>query len=598
MDLSSRSLPCLHGLLFVLYCFILLTARGDAFTLFLFSTTRGKPTRLSSALAPPDEPWDDGTSDLIATCIPGLSTILAQELVSLGCRAVTPMGSAAVRFQADGPTALCSLLWARTPHKIMESVLESAPVLYTRQDLHQYVYDGVPVQRLLGNGEGGLLSLSVTTVMNAPRHVPADINHSHYTALTIKNTLCDRVRDLRGDRPNVDLVNPDVPLVAVMRGDAATGGAQLSLYRQVHSQGSLHKRGYRAGTAIHKAALKESLAAGLLYQAGWHDTCRQAQRDGRPLPLLLDPMAGSGTLILEGLCMAADVAPHLLRIKTSMGADAAAAAHQIPPMLRWKEYADLRRDVWPDLLRQATQRAKTGIQWLQTNHGNGPRVYVNDLHTGALALLDESLHMAGLPAGLVDITAGDCADWKPSILHHDDASNDEPWTVVCNPPWGVRLEENVDDSWQALSHFLKQTCPAGRTKAHVLSGNAKATKQLGLRRSQSMPIKVGTQDLRWLQYELHGPDYYRHRETTFDDGDDDDSAPAKPNARPSVQRISDSFPDSSTFRARQQRPRSADGNRRQEQQPRGRPGAAADTKKKSRKTTRVATTKANEWLLD
>ena len=55
----------------------------------------------------------------------------------------------------------------------------------------------------------------------------------------------DVVRELRGDRPNVNLDDPDVPIVAVLLGNSNGNGAQLSLYRQLHGPGSLHKRGYR-----------------------------------------------------------------------------------------------------------------------------------------------------------------------------------------------------------------------------------------------------------------------------------------------------------------------------------------------------------------
>jgi 23S rRNA G2445 N2-methylase RlmL len=442
---------------------------------------------------------NDDLASFVATCVPGLSKILAQELEDLGCRDVTTTGSSAVRFQADGATALRTLVWARTPHKLLELLGESPPTLQNRQDLHQYVHDEIPVAALLGDGKGGLLTLSVSTLLNAPRSIPADINHSHFTALTVKNALCDKVRELRGDRPSVDLVNPDVPLMAVLRGTPS--GAQLSLFRQLHVN-SLHKRGYRPPT-IHKASLKESLAAGLLLQAGWQTTCRKAQQEGELSPLLLDPMAGSGTLVLEGLFIAADLAPHLLRIKT---ADAEVAqSHQLPPMLRWKDYSDLRSTVWPDLLREAAQRAKVGLQWLRSSSEDSAcRIQANDIHTGALALLEESLEICGV-TDLVELTAGDCADWQPRVGENGDSSDKAAWTVASNPPWGVRLTDDVEESWEAMGEFLKQKCPPGRTTAYLLSGDAVATKRLGLRRSQSMPVKVGTQDLRWLQYELHTP---------------------------------------------------------------------------------------------
>lgn len=386
----------------------------------------------------------------------------------------------------------------------------------------------------------------------------------------------------------MNLENPDVPLVAVIRGTES--GAQLTLYRQLHSNSSLHKRGYRPST-IHKAALKESLAAGLLMQANWHQTCQDAREAGAKAPILIDPMAGSGTLVLEGLLMAADVAPHLMRIKTSIQAEEA-AVHQIPPMLRWKDYSHLKEHVWPQLLRQATTRAKEGLQWLRSNNGGGKsRVQVNDMHTGALALFDESLALAGLD-GLVDIHAGDCIDWQPVI---SDGNEEESWTVVCNPPWGVRLEENVDASWEALGKFLKQTCPGGRTKAFILSGNAGATKSLGLRRSQSMPIKVGTQDLRWLEYELRGPVSLLstseettppHVEKLSHDqwGDGDRHIEEGPSQRRRVPpRVSGRVPE----RARH------DNNRKTNRAP-----DAPYQKRKQQTSHRAPAAQDNEWLID
>lgn len=563
------------------------------------SARRGGPLAVASRSHDNrEDAWDERQeeeSSFIATCVPGLSHILAQELQALGCTDVTSTGNAAVRFHANGSTALECLIWARTPHKIMEFLVESPPTLQTRQELHSFVYDQVHVQSLLGNGQGGLLSLAiVSTILNSPKLIPADINHSHYTALTIKNALCDAVRDLRGDRPNVNLDDPDVPLVAVLRGTTA-GGAQLSLYRQLHGPGSLHKRGYRPST-IHKAALKESLAAGLLLQAQWHGTCQKARKTGAAPPVLLDPMTGSGTLVLEGMLMAADLAPHLMRIKTSSTTEAA-AMQQLPPVLRWRDYSHLRQTAWPNLLRQATQRGKDGIQWLRSSSSR-PCIFVNDLHTGALSLLDDSLSIMGMDGGIVDINAGDCADWQPAIPNDKDGEGDDQhWTVVCNPPWGVRLEENVDSSWEALGHFLKQNCPPGRTTAWILSGHAQATKRLGLRRSQSMPVKVGTQDLRWLQYELHnGPtDAEPKRSLRRDEAEEVRPKRRLDNQFTTRERMIGVKRSSRAMTASDKPYRSNRGDKRS-----GRPSDKSPERKTrpQKKPSQVPASDGNEWLID
>ena len=86
------------------------------------------------------------------------------------------------------------------------------------------------------------------------------LNHSHYSALQVKNALVDQQRDLWGERSSVDLEDPDLSLqVHLGRGDAV-----LSLDG---SGGSLHRRGYRASMGA--APLKENLAAGLIRLTGW-----------------------------------------------------------------------------------------------------------------------------------------------------------------------------------------------------------------------------------------------------------------------------------------------------------------------------------------
>jgi len=259
--------------------------------------------------------------------------VLQDELLELGCVAVQGSGKSAVAFGVpDLKTVLQVLLWCRTAHKIMEALVETQEPLFTRDDLYQFVQDNIPVDDLLLADAKGKdwLTLSVHVTLNNPKYIPADINHSHYTALQIKNALVDAARD-RDSRPTVDTTDHvDVPLTAVLRGipgdpmphsQFPSAGAHLSLYRGIHT-GSLHRRGYRYGTAVHKAALKESTAAGLLYAAGWPATTITQKQ------VLVDPMMGSGTLVLEAAMMAADLAPGLMRLKCGV------PASLDPPILR------------------------------------------------------------------------------------------------------------------------------------------------------------------------------------------------------------------------------------------------------------------------
>jgi putative N6-adenine-specific DNA methylase len=412
----------------------------------------------------------------LATCIPGLSNVLAGELRELGAVDIETSGNAAVTFRGPSKTGLTALLWLRTVHRLMELVATDRN-LETRQDLHEFVANEVNVQNLLGNGKGGLLTLSVHSILNQPSLLPKDLTHSHYTSLTIKNALCDSIRSMRGDRPDVELDDPDVPLVCILRG-MPDSTAEVSLYRQLHSPGSLHKRGYRSNAAIHKAAMKESLAAGLLLGAGWADVVKELKNNPTPTTVM-DPMAGSGSLILEAAMMAADIAPGLMRIKCE-------GPQAPPPMLRWKSSAGL-DDVWRELLMESTQRAKTGLQWAK----NAPlTLLANDVHGGALDICEASLQQAGL-LHLVKMSQGDCVSME--------VSPGSKTLVYTNPPWGVRLDTDMEASWESLRHLLRNVCPPN-TEAWVLSGNKAATKHLGLKRSNSLQVKTAEQDLRWIQY--------------------------------------------------------------------------------------------------
>jgi len=413
----------------------------------------------------------------LATCLPGLAGVVEQEIIDTiqGAYNVETSGTAAVQFEGDSvKVGLQALLHTRATHKVME-FLGSGDNICSRQDVYDFVQQHVNVKQLLGDGKGGLLTISVHVVLTNARDIPSDINHSHYTALTIKNALVDAVRELKsGERPCVDIESADVPLVAVVRG--AGDDTCISLYRQFHN-GSLHKRGYRSFSSMHKASMKESMAAGLLL--GTEYDFENANK-----LTLVDPMAGSGSLLLEACMILGNVAPGLMRIKCGV------PGSNLPPVLKWKNDEEDTAKLWKEVLLDATQRAKSGLSRLRSSPSI--KIVANEIHPGALDLLEESLHQAGF-SDIVEIHQGDCQDFI--------VPNTDKCLVVTNPPWGVRLTQDMHESWEALRVFLRENSPPG-TEAWVLSGNKEATKHLGLRRSQSMVLQTGQQDLRWIQYNI------------------------------------------------------------------------------------------------
>jgi putative N6-adenine-specific DNA methylase len=420
------------------------------------------------------------TQTYMATCIPGLASVLSEELTELRCQQVTPASTSAVWFQADLPTVLRVILWVRTAHKVLE-LLATAEDIRDKDGLYQWIQNTIPVTEVLQSNSNQQqqpsqwLTLSVQVIRNQVTQLPSDLTHSHFTALTIKNALVDQARELSSDRPSVSLEDPDVPLVAILHG--SRGAAQVSLYRQLHTD-SLHKRGYRSGDAIHKAAMKESLAAGLLRQAGFSSPSQFHQKT------ILDPMAGSGTLLIEAALMAANIAPGLVSIKCG--------GTMRPPVVRWHHTQDV-MSLWKDMLREATQDAKTGLQVLRESQSC--RFYGNELHPGALQLFQDSLYQAGL-SDLVEIQQGNCNTYEIT------SSKGRAVIVVTNPPWGIRLDsDGEEEAWDDLRTFLRSQLPPG-SEAWILSGNKNSTRQLKWKRTNMFPIQTGQQQLRWIQYKV------------------------------------------------------------------------------------------------
>lgn len=482
---------------------------------------------------------DDDMRSYFATCIPGLHNVLANELRSFGASNVQKQGSSGVSFEGSPKVGLKTILWCRTAHKVMELIGSSLDGGYdfdsdysegirNRDDLYQFTKSAIHTPSLLGNGSGGLLTLSVETIYTSM--VPKELCHSHFTALTVKNSLVDAVRELRSDRPDVDVNDADVPLVAVIRGrrvykdgrrdwrrrdksqpcndnfEAAEEDlvADVDLYRCLHSGGSAHRRGYRKmsedsdNALIHKAALKESLAAGLLLQAGWDKLVNAARGDGKGA-VLIDPMAGSATLPVEAALIACDMAPGLSKIASWRSGNGSRNPHRYPPAIRWKDFSDL--ETWDELLADAKTRALAGIKFAASPLKNGQSnvsIYCNEKNPGAVQLARSSIKNAGV-SRIVSLFEGDCIDWN---LENGGSSCVIPSRTifVSNPPWGKRLSQDIDDSWVNLREFLRRE--ASDCEVWVLSGNKDLTKILRMKRSNSLAIRTAEEELKWLQYHV------------------------------------------------------------------------------------------------
>ncbi|WP_223642834.1 class I SAM-dependent RNA methyltransferase [Corallococcus sp. EGB] len=217
---------------------------------------------------------------LFATAARGTEDLLAEELKELGARRIR-QDRGGVRFMAALDEALNVCLWSRIAMRVLYPLGEfDAP---GAQGLYDAVAS-VPWEEHL--------TTDVTFAVDANLK---DTGHAHsgFVALKVKDAIVDRMRDKLGARPDVDTRNPDVSVVAHLVKD------KLSLSLDLCGE-PLHRRGYRVRPT--PAPLKENLAAALLRAAGYTGT-----------EALVDPMCGSGTLVIEGGLIARKRAPGIGR---------------------------------------------------------------------------------------------------------------------------------------------------------------------------------------------------------------------------------------------------------------------------------------------
>jgi len=363
-----------------------------------------------------------------ASCGKGLEYLLADEMIALGCsRATAAMAGANV--EGELVDAQRAVLWSRLASRVLWPLAD-----FECPDEHA-LYAGVaalPWPEHLGEGH--------TLAVDA--HVSGDaITHARYAAQRVKDAVVDVMREKTGARPDVDVEAPDLRINLVVRKGRAIVSIDLG-------GGPLHRRGWRETQG--EAPLKENLAAAVLMRGGWPKLYAEGGA-------LLDPMCGSGTLLIEGALMAADVAPGLLRHGRSLPT-------------RWRGY-DLQ--AWRELTEDARQRETVGRANLR------PVFYGSDVDPHAVRAARENAEVAGIR----DALYLDVRDVRtlPEL-------SSERGLVACNPPYDARLAADPA-LYRALGDALKRGTPGWR--ASLLCGDAELAYATGLRAAKKYQVFNG-----------------------------------------------------------------------------------------------------------
>ncbi|HMB64743.1 MAG TPA: THUMP domain-containing protein, partial [Eudoraea sp.] len=228
---------------------------------------------------------------MVAKTMFGFEPLLAKELRNLGAGNVEE-GIRNVSFDGDTGFMYKANLCLRTAIKILKPV----HTFYARDEKELY-------QKIYAFDWSVYLDAKATFAIDSTIHSKT-FTHSLYVSQKVKDAIVDKFRDTGGRRPGVDVTSPDVRLNVHMQENRCTVSLDSS-------GSSLHQRGYKTVTNI--APINEVLAAGLLLLSGW---------DGRSD--FLDPMCGSGTLIIEAAMIACNIPANINR--------------ELFAFQRWKDY--------------------------------------------------------------------------------------------------------------------------------------------------------------------------------------------------------------------------------------------------------------------
>ena len=370
---------------------------------------------------------------MLAKTLFGFEELLAQELRDLGASRVTP-GVRNVSFEGDLGFMYKANLACRTAIKILKPIASFN--VFREDDLYDKVKAVAWEQYLDQDG-----TLAVDATVFSKR-----FTHSKYIALKTKDAIVDRFRERTGERPSVDLDRPDLRINIHIDRNICT----LSLDS---SGASLHKRGYRVETAL--APISEVLAAGLVLLSGY-----KGQSD------FMDPMCGSGTILVEAAMIAANIPANLNR--------------DVFGFESWNDFDVELYETIEDALLKRIREVPFKIMGVD-----------KDART--------------LSKAKANIKAANLSDFI-QVEHRDFFGSEKPseryWHLVFNPPYDERLTlSDVSEFYGNIGNTLKRGYPG--SQAWLITSNEDALKSVGLRPSKKIKLFNGKLPAKFVQYQMY-----------------------------------------------------------------------------------------------
>jgi len=369
---------------------------------------------------------------MVATTLQGLEDVLARELSKIGGNDIK-ISKRAVRFSADKDLLYKGNLQLRTAIRLLKTLKK----FQAKNDDELY-------EKVKGIDWTELFDVEKTFLIRSA--VSGQIfTNGQYAALKCKDAIADCFREKFGQRPSVDMRNPNIVIHVKIWNDEVI----ISL----DSSGlPLNKRGYRQAQA--EAPMNECLAAGALLLAGY-----EGKRN------LVDGMCGSGTLSIEAALIANNISPGLLRDEFSF--------------MHWKGFDE---ELYQIIHQATVNRIKE----------NPLKIVGYEKEFNTLSMAREAAEIAGV-SDLVDFRLGSFFEEDPLPL---------PAMVIMNPPYGERLKERkIDIFYERIGTKLKRDY-SGYT-AWVLSANEEAMNKIGLRSSETFHLMNGKLPAKFSGYKMY-----------------------------------------------------------------------------------------------
>ena len=369
---------------------------------------------------------------MVAKTLFGFEPLLAKELRKLGAIDVKE-GVRSVSFYGDKGFMYKSNLSLRTAIKVLKPVTSFK--VFSEDDLYREI-NNIAWEKWLDANQ----TLAIDATVHSDK-----FTHSKYVALKTKDAIVDRFRDRTGERPGIDLDYPTLRINIHIEKEICTVSLDSSGQ-------SLHKRGYKSATNI--APINEVLAAGMLLHSGWDGQCD-----------FMDPMCGSGTILIEAAMIACNIPPNLNRKEFGFE--------------KWKDWdEDLFEKIQESVLKKVRE-----FHFTIKGYDKAP---------SAVHKAKDNIQNANLSEFI--------------SVEHDDFFKTEKQTerhlhMVFNPPYGERLNIDMPEFYKAIGDTLKQSYPG--THAWFITSNLEAIKHVGLRPSRKIKLFNGSLESKLLKYEVY-----------------------------------------------------------------------------------------------